>query len=87
MRRYPCLRAVHKENQGHGATVLYGYRCALAEGADYVFQTDSDGQTDPADFDKLWKERGRGGLLIGSPSCTGWTAGQRVLVTRTLRAR
>ena len=85
MRRYPCLRAVHKENQGHGATVLYGYRCALAEGADYVFQTDSDGQTDPADFDKLWKERGRGGLLIGS-RVHRMDGGQRVLVTRTLRA-
>ena len=83
-RRYPCLRAVHKENQGHGATVLYGYRCAIAEGADYVFQTDSDGQTDPKDFEMLWKERGRGGLLIGSRNHRkdGW---QRILVTRTLR--
>lgn len=84
-RRYPCLRAVRKENQGHGGTVLYGYRCAIAEGADYVFQTDSDGQTDPGDFDKLWQQRERGGLLIGNRKHRrdGW---QRVLVTRTLRA-
>lgn len=81
---YPCLRAVKKENRGHGATVLYGYRCALQEGADYVFQTDSDGQTLPEEFWKLWENRERCGLLIGSRRRRqdGW---QRVLVTRVLR--
>ena len=52
--KYPQLRTVKKENQGHGATILYGYRCAIAEGADYIFQTDSDGQTLPEEFWKLW---------------------------------
>ena len=33
-----------KPNGGHGATVLYGYHYALEHGADYIFQTDSDGQ-------------------------------------------
>lgn len=81
---YPCLRAVKKKNQGHGATVLYGYRCALAEGTDYIFQTDSDGQTLPEDFWQMWERRKECGLLIGSRQGRqdGW---QRVFVTRVLR--
>ena len=63
--KYPQLRTVKKENQGHGATILYGYRCAIAEGADYIFQTDSDGQTLPEEFWKLWADRKKCGLLIG----------------------
>ena len=83
-RQYPCLRSVEKVNKGHGAAVLYGYRCALEEGADYVFQTDSDGQTVPEEFWQLWQKRNQGGLLIGSRKNRqdGW---QRILVTRVLR--
>ena len=46
-KQMPKLTALTKENGGHGATILYGYRYALEQGADYVFQTDSDGQTLP----------------------------------------
>lgn len=81
---YTCLRVVSKVNQGHGATVLYGYRCAIAGGADYVFQTDSDGQTLPEEFWQMWEDRSKCGLLIGSRKSRqdGW---QRVVVTRVLR--
>ncbi len=48
--RLPQLVALTKPNQGHGATLLYLYRYAIAHGADYIFQTDSDGQTDPGEF-------------------------------------
>ena len=37
-----------------GATVLYGYKYALKNGADYIFQTDSDGQTLPEEFEPFW---------------------------------
>ena len=30
----PLLLPMTKKNSGHGATVLYGYRCALEQGAD-----------------------------------------------------
>lgn len=63
--RYSRLVAIHKENQGHGATVLAGYRYAIAHGADYIFQTDSDGQTLPGEFWPLWKDRHKCGLLLG----------------------
>ncbi|MCI9174883.1 MAG: glycosyltransferase family 2 protein [Lachnospiraceae bacterium] len=63
---YPRLIVLTKENQGHGPAVLYGYRYAIAKGADYVFQTDSDGQTLPSEFSVFWKNRRKCGLLIGS---------------------
>ncbi|MBO4241700.1 MAG: glycosyltransferase family 2 protein, partial [Clostridiales bacterium] len=49
--KYPLLDPVTKENSGHGGTVLYAYNYALEKGADYIFQTDSDGQTLPSEFD------------------------------------
>jgi len=54
---YPQLQVVDKDNSGHGGTVLFGYRYALAQGADFVFQTDSDGQTDPKEFAAFWNQR------------------------------
>ena len=53
----PQMIALTKENSGHGATVLYGYRYAIEHGADYVFQTDSDGQTNPDEFEEFWQAR------------------------------
>lgn len=82
---YPRLIPINKENQGHGPTLLRGYRYAIAHGADYVFQTDSDGQTLPEEFWQLWRDRKKGGLLIGYRK--GRQDGKsRVFVTRVLRA-
>jgi glycosyltransferase involved in cell wall biosynthesis len=49
--KYPLLIPVDKSNSGHGATCLFAYRKAIEANADYIFQTDSDGQTDPEDTD------------------------------------
>ena len=49
----PLLTTITKENSGHGATVLFGYHFALEHGADYIFQTDSDGQTLPEEFENF----------------------------------
>ena len=46
----PLLIALDKPNSGHGSTVLYLYRYAISQGADFIFQTDSDGQTNPDEF-------------------------------------
>lgn len=61
----PQLLPVTKENGGHGATVLYGYFYALEHGADYVFQTDSDGQTLASEFQGFWEQRNEKKVLIG----------------------
>ena len=61
----PRLIALTKENSGHGSTVLFGYRYAIENGADYVFQTDSDGQTLPSEFEPFWIARNKYDLSIG----------------------
>lgn len=81
---YPRLVPLNKKNQGHGATILRGYRYAIAHGADYIFQTDSDGQTLPEDFWQLWRDRRKCGLLIGYRQ-NRQDGMSRIFVTRVLR--
>ncbi|MFQ8688861.1 MAG: glycosyltransferase family 2 protein [Blautia sp.] len=82
--RYPQLTAVTKPNEGHGGTVLRAYRYAIERGADYIFQTDSDGQTLPEEFWPLWANRHKGGLQIGQRR-NREDGASRVSVTRVLR--
>lgn len=82
--QYPQLLALTKPNGGHGATVLYGYHYALEHGADYVFQTDSDGQTLPQEFWQFWDLRHQYAMVIGHRK--GRQDGfSRVFVTKTLK--
>ena len=46
-KKYERLIGIDKPNEGHGGTILRGYHYAVDAGADYIFQTDSDGQTLP----------------------------------------
>lgn len=61
----PDFIALTKENSGHGATVLFGYQYALSHHADYIFQTDSDGQTLPEEFEQFWRQRHTYDMIIG----------------------
>lgn len=63
--KYPNLIVVNKENDGHGPTCILAYKYAIAEGADWVFQTDSDGQTKASDFLSFWEKRNNYGFIIG----------------------
>ncbi len=54
-----------KDNSGHGATVWYGYRYALRQKADYIFQTDSDRQTLPGEFEPFWEQRKTCDITVG----------------------
>lgn len=67
----PLLVPLTKPNGGHGPTLLYGYRYAIDQNADYIFQTDSDGQTDPAEFEQFWNQRGRYDAVIGNRTVRG----------------
>lgn len=80
----PMFLPVSKQNEGHGATVLYGYQYALKEGADYVFQTDSDGQTLPGEFWKFWERRADYAMVIGHRKGRQDGA-SRVFVTKVLK--
>lgn len=81
---HPQFKPVTKKNSGHGATVLAAYHYALDAGADFIFQTDSDGQTDPTEFWRFWERRNDYDALIG------WRNARqdglsRVIVTKTLK--
>lgn len=80
----PLLTPITKANSGHGATVLYGYHYALDANADFVFQTDSDGQTLPEEFHRFWECRNDHDMVIG------WRnkredGSSRVFVTKILK--
>ena len=82
--KMPRLTALTKPNKGHGATLLYGYKYALDNGADYIFQTDSDGQTLPSEFEPFWIARDKYDISIGYRSKRR-DGISRVFVTKILR--
>jgi len=84
METYPLLAPIDKKNSGHGSTLLYLYRYAIENGADYIFQTDSDGQTNPEEFRQMWDNREKYDFQIGNRG--GRQDGRsRVFVARILR--
>jgi dolichol-phosphate mannosyltransferase len=82
--KLPQLVPITKPNGGHGSTVLYGYNYALEMKADYIFQTDSDGQTLPSEFKQFWEKRNDYAAIIGHRNHRedGFS---RVFVTKTLK--
>lgn len=56
---------IDKPNTGHGQTCIEGYRLALAAGAKWIFQIDSDGQCDPRFFAALWRRRHESAAIYG----------------------
>ena len=82
--KYPHLEVLTKQKSGHGPTLLYLYKNAIESGCNYVFQTDSDGQTEPMEFKHFWNNREKYDFQIGrrSKRQDGFS---RIVVTRTLR--
>ena len=83
-KKYERLIGIDKPNEGHGGTILRGYHYAVDAGADYIFQTDSDGQTLPGEFEPFWNLRQKYDMVIG------WRKSRqdgfsRVFVTKTLK--
>lgn len=48
---YTELKIIEKPNSGHGQTCVQGYKTAIENGAEWIFQIDSDGQCDPKYFE------------------------------------
>ena len=80
----PLFEPITKINSGHGATVLQAYHYAIDNHFDFVFQTDSDGQTLPSEFKRFWELRDSFDMIIGDRNKRqdGWS---RKFVTWTLR--
>lgn len=82
---HPYLVALDKPNSGHGATLMHLYRYAIDHNADYIFQTDSDGQTNPDEFWQFWNEREKYDLQVGHRN-TREDGFSRIVVTKVLKA-
>lgn len=54
---FPKLQILSNTQKQHGPKCIALYHYAIQMKADYIFQTDSDGQTNPDEFDAFWKER------------------------------
>lgn len=63
--KYPYLEVLNQDNAGHGAAVKNGYIHALSFGPGYIFQTDSDNQFTPEDFEKVWSQRKKSKAVFG----------------------
>ncbi len=68
---FPKLEVLSDTNQYHGPKVIALYDYAIKNGADYIFQTDSDGQTNPDEFDAFWDEREKYDGIFGNRTVRG----------------
>ncbi len=68
---YPKLDILYTDNQYHGPKVIALYDYAIRNGADYIFQTDSDGQTNPDEFDSFWEKRMEYAGIFGNRTMRG----------------
>lgn len=70
-RDYPKLQILMDIEKQHGPKVIALYQYAIDQGADYIFQTDSDGQTNPKEFEDFWKLTEHYDLIIGNRTARG----------------
>lgn len=64
-KKYKQLKILGKTNQYHGPKVIALYKYAIKNGADFIFQTDSDGQTDSNEFKDFWNARHKYDGILG----------------------
>ncbi|MBR2764570.1 MAG: glycosyltransferase family 2 protein [Blautia sp.] len=67
----PSLEILSDTDRYHGPKVWALYDHAIRSGADYIFQTDSDGQTSPDEFASFWAERDRYDIILGNRTVRG----------------
>ena len=62
---YTEIKVIDKKNTGHGQTCVFGYREAIKNNAEWIFQLDSDGQCDPDFFKLFWDRRYKHSVIYG----------------------
>ncbi len=55
--KFPKIEILSDTNQFHGPKLIALYDYAIRNDADFIFQTDSDGQTNPQEFSAFWDQR------------------------------
>ena len=71
------IQAIIKQNEGHGPTILAGYKRAVGI-AEWVFQADSDNEISPNQFSALWSRRQEQDAVIA------WRQGRNQTTVRRL---
>lgn len=64
-KEFPKLEILSDTGKQHGPKVIALYKYAINQGADYIFQTDSDGQTNPDEFEAFWQMRTEYDAILG----------------------
>lgn len=67
----PQLEVLSDTGKQHGPKLIALYNYAIAQGADYIFQTDSDGQTNPKEFEAFWELRSEYDVVLGHRNVRG----------------
>jgi dolichol-phosphate mannosyltransferase len=73
---FPRLVVTHKPNEGHGPTILRGYRESIGN---WVFQMDSDDELGPDAFPDLWSRRADHDFLIATRKARSSPLARRIL--------
>lgn len=68
---YPQLEILTDCDRQHGPKLIAMYDYAIANDIDYIFQTDSDGQTNPEEFNGFWDERNLYDGIFGNRTVRG----------------
>lgn len=68
---YPMLEILSDTGRFHGPKVMALYKYAIEKKADYIFQTDSDGQTNPDEFNAFWERRNTYDAILGNRTVRG----------------
>ena len=71
------IQMIIKQNEGHGPTILAGYKRAVGI-AEWVFQADSDNEISPNQFSALWSRR------QGQDAVIAWRQGRNQTTVRRL---
>ena len=71
------IQLIIKQNEGHGPTILAGYKRAVGI-AEWVFQADSDNEISPNQFSALWSRR------HGQDAVIAWRQGRNQTTVRRL---
>lgn len=71
MKEFSLFEMIDKPNSGHGPTLIYAYDYAIKSGADFIFQTDSDGQTNRDEFEGFWELRNQYDGIFGQRPVRG----------------
>lgn len=78
------LEVLSNTEKQHGPKVIALYKYVISMGGiDYIFQTDSDGQTNPAEFQQFWNDRKQYDAILGHRRVRG-DGKQRAWVERVV---